>query len=137
MKNIKRFENFKTFEEVSINDENFTVGKLIEELKKYDSNLPVRVGCHGYSNQEIVQIVEKGELEGDNEITILQINGNGSWDTWGDDGEHKDDEVNDDEDINLQDRNISSEDDEDESQYYPRRGRDTKKVSAFRKFFKS
>jgi hypothetical protein len=32
---------------------------------------------------------------------------------------------------------LCSEDDEDESQYYPRRGRDTKKVSAFRKFFKS
>jgi len=120
MKNIKRFENFKTFEEASIG-EDFTVGKLIEELKKYDSNLPVRVGCHGYSNQEIVQIVEKGELEGDSEITVLQINGNGSWDNQ-DQGE--DDSYDDDDNGVVHDE-----------EFYPRRGTTPKKVSAFRKFF--
>jgi hypothetical protein len=122
MKNIKTFENFKTFEEASIG-EDFTVGKLIEELKKYDSNLPVRVGCHGYSNQEIVQIVEKGELEDDSEITVLQINGNGSWDNQDEDNE---DEDNQDDNVD----NVVVHDEE----FYPRRGT-TKKVSAFRKFF--
>jgi hypothetical protein len=70
------------------NTEDFTVGKLIAELRKHDQNLPVRVGCMGYTNQEIVQIIEKGEIadRGENEddedtlITVLQINGNGSWD---------------------------------------------------------
>jgi len=70
------------------NVENFTVGKLIAELRKHDQNLPVRVGCMGYTNQEIIQIIEKGEIadRGENEddedtlITVLQINGNGSWD---------------------------------------------------------
>ncbi len=72
----------KKFEEIEINstdDDEFTVGKLIEELKKYDSNLPIRVGCLGYSNQEVVQIIEKNEYNNDNEYKILQINGNGSW----------------------------------------------------------
>jgi hypothetical protein len=123
MKNIRTFENFKTFEEASIG-EDFTVGKLIEELKKYDSNLPVRVGCHGYSNQEIVQIVEKGELEDDSEITVLQINGNGSWDNQ--------DEDNEDEDNQDEDNDNGVVHDE---EFYPRRGTTPKKVSAFRKFF--
>ena len=122
MKNIKRFENFKTFEEASIG-EDFTVGKLIEELKKYDSNLPVRVGCHGYSNQEIVQIVEKGELEDDNEISVLQINGNGSWDNQDEDDSY-DDNVD-----NVDNGVVHDE------EFYPRRGTTPKKVSAFRKFF--
>jgi len=116
MKHLKRFNESK---EASIG-EDFTVGKLIEELKKYDSNLPVRVGCHGYSNQEIVQIVEKGELEDDNEISVLQINGNGSWDN-----------QDQDEDDSYDDDNGVVHDEE----FYPRRGTTPKKVSAFRKFF--
>jgi hypothetical protein len=64
------------------NTEDFTVGKLIAELRKHDQNLPVRVGCMGYTNQEIVQIIEKGEYdnETDESIKILQLNGNGSYD---------------------------------------------------------
>jgi len=83
--------NFGAMKESNVESNvEFTVGKLIEELKRYDSNLPVRVGCHGYSNQEIVQIVEKPEYDNENEITILQINGNGSWDNQDEDDSYDD-----------------------------------------------
>lgn len=64
------------------NTEDFTVGKLIAELRKHDQNLPVRVGCMGYTNQEIIQIIEKGEYDRETgeSTKILQLNGNGSYD---------------------------------------------------------
>ena len=78
---MKHIKKYKLFEETEIKDEDITVGKLIEELSKFDSGLIVRVGCHGYEHQEIVQIIEKDEYDTDNDKSyrILQINGNGSW----------------------------------------------------------
>ena len=75
-------KHIKLFEEIEIkSNQELTIQKLIEILKTFDPNLPVRTGCHGYQNQEVVQIVEKDELDenSDKIYKVLQINGNGSW----------------------------------------------------------
>lgn len=57
----KTNENLVNWKENSFNDPDneWTVEKLIKELQKFDNDLPVRVGCQGYSNQEILG-VKKG-----------------------------------------------------------------------------
>ena len=58
---IQRFnENWRTNPDNNPDSE-WTVGKLIKELQKYDSDQPVRIAHDGYTNREIHHVEEGDE----------------------------------------------------------------------------
>ena len=83
MKNIKSFDSFNERNSVKENMENneecFTVGELIAELKQYPESMKVRYTCGGSGNFGDITYVDTetdydlGEEEGENEEKIVVI----------------------------------------------------------------